>query len=364
MSVQFLNLKKQYNEIESEIKEAIEPILSSQSLILGKEVSLLEENIARYSGTKFAAGVGSGTDAILLALMALHIGSGDEVITTPFTFFSTVSCIVRVGAKPVFADIDPRTFNIDPASIEKKITSKTKCIMPVHLYGQCADMEKINAIACKREIKVVEDAAQAIGAKFNGSPAGSMSDAGALSFYPTKNLGAFGEAGMVVTLDEEIYKRVKMLRVHGEVTRYYHSEVGINSRLDTLQAAVLLVKLRYLAKWTEKRRAIADRYDKALSGKVTVPYRSSSCYHVFNQYVIRIKNRSSVINELKKAEIGHGVYYPLCLHLQECFKNLGYREGDFPESELASKEVLALPIYPELTVDEQEQVIAAVIKGA
>lgn len=371
MPVPFLDLTRQYEAIRDEILEAIDPLFSSQKLILGEKVSELEKKIAEYSGASYAAGVGSGTDAILLILMAAGVKEGDEVITTPFTFFSTVSSIVRLGAKPVFADIDPRTFNLAPDSLEEKITKKTKCIMPVHLYGQCSDMNRINEIASRRSVTVVEDAAQAIGAGYELKDnnrkeikkAGTLSAGAALSFYPTKNLGAFGEAGMVVTNDEEIYKKVKMLSVHGEEKRYYHSMVGINSRLDTVQAAVLLVKLKYLEKWTERRREISELYDKTLSEKVTIPYRDKNCYHVFNQYVIRTPQRDRIINKFKTEKIGFGIYYPLSLHLQKCFEYLGYRKGDFPESEKACEEVLALPVYSELTQSEQESVINAVIES-
>jgi len=369
LSVPFLDLTRQYKTIEDEVREKITPIFSSQKLILGEEVAELEKKIAEYSTAKYAVGVGSGSDAILLMLMAAGVGEGDDVITTPFTFFSTASSIVRLGAKPVFADIDPRTFNLSAGDVEDKITDKTKCIMPVHLYGQCADMKSICEIASEKSITVLEDAAQAIGAGYEVECNGgkeikkscSLSSGGALSFYPTKNLGAFGEAGMVATNDKDIAEKVKMLRVHGEEKRYDHSAVGINSRLDAVQAAVLLVKFKYLEKWTERRREIAARYDEALEGKVTIPYRDKKCCHVFNQYVIRTSQRDKVIEKFQSEKIGYGIYYPLSLHIQECFSNLGYKKGDFPESEKACEEVLALPVYPELTDDEQETVIEALI---
>lgn len=368
MSIPFLDLTRQYENIKKEIFDILNPIFSSQKLILGEEVTQLEAEIADFCNTDYAVGVGSGSDAIFLMLMAIGISEGDEVITTPFTFFSTVSSIVRLGAKPVFVDIDSKTFNINPELIEDKITDKTKCIMPVHLYGQCADMKAINEIANKHSLIVVEDAAQAIGAGYSFKDVKknsyrrscSLSSAGALSFYPTKNLGAFGEAGMVVTNDKSIAEKIKMLRVHGEEKRYYHTSVGINSRLDTVQAAVLLVKLKYLEEWTNRRREIAAHYDEALSGIVEIPFKDEKCYHVYNQYVIRSSEREKIIEKFKEENIGFGIYYPLSLHLQKCFSYLGYREGDFPESEKASNEVLALPIFPELKDEEQQAVIKAI----
>jgi len=364
-----LDLSQQYRKIRKEVLEEVKKVCDSQHYVLGKNVAALESEIAAYCGAKFAIGVASGTDAILLGLMAAGVGPGDKVITTPFTFFATASSIARLGAVPVFVDIDPDTYNIDPGAVEaslKKSSKNVKAIIPVHLYGQCADMDPINAVARKFRVKVVEDAAQSIGAAYRGAMACTLGDIGCLSFYPTKNLGGFGDGGMVVTNNERLAESVRMLRVHGSRQRYYHDAIGINSRLDELQAAVLRVKLKRLAVWTEKRIENAGRYD-ALFNKmgqppeVKLPGTGAGQRSVYNQYVIRAKKRDALRAHLSGLGIGSEIYYPMPLHLQKCFRYLGYRTGDFPVSEKAAKEVLALPIYPELKAKEQRHVVESII---
>ena len=354
--IRFLDLKPQYKSIEDDVHRAIEGVLSSQQFILGARVMELEERLAEYCGTKHAVGVASGSDAILLALMAIGIGEGDEVITTPFTFFSSVSSITRLGAKPVFVDIDPLSFNIDAAKISAAMTDRTKAILVVHLYGQPVDMDPILEVASSMEIKVVEDACQSIGAKYKGKRVGSIGDVGCFSFFPTKNLGGYGDGGLVTTSDDEIAEKIRALRVHGSRRKYLHDEVGINSRLDEIQAAVLLVKLPYLDEWNEKRRRNAAFYGARLKDidGVTPPNVYEYNESVFNQYVVRVSKRDELREYLSEKGVGSEIYYPLPLHMQKCFAYLGFREGDFPESERASKEVLALPIYPELSTEELE----------
>jgi len=354
--IKLLDLKPQYKSIEDDVHRAIEGVLSSQQFILGTRVMELEERLAEYCGTKHAVGVASGSDAILLALMAIGIGEGDEVITTPFTFFSSVSSITRLGAKPVFVDIDPLSFNIDAAKISAAMTDRTKAILVVHLYGQPVDMDPILEVASSREIKVVEDACQSIGAKYKGKRVGSIGDVGCFSFFPTKNLGGYGDGGLVTTSDDEIAEKIRALRVHGSRRKYLHDEVGINSRLDEIQAAVLLVKLPYLDEWNEKRRRNAAFYGARLKDidGVTPPNVYEYNESVFNQYVVRVSKRDELREYLSEKGVGSEIYYPLPLHMQKCFAYLGFREGDFPESERASKEVLALPIYPELSTEELE----------
>jgi dTDP-4-amino-4,6-dideoxygalactose transaminase len=350
MRVPLLDLKTQYAAIKEDTLRAVADVLESQACIGGPRVAELEHQVAALSGARFGIGMSSGTDALLASLMALGIGPGDEVVTTPFTFFATAGCIVRAGATPIFVDIDPRTYNMDPALLEDAITPRTKAIMPVHLYGQCCQMDPILTIADVHNLPVIEDAAQAIGATYKGRPAGSMGTLGCLSFYPTKNLGAAGDAGMVVTNDETLKEVLLVLRDHGARPKYFHSIVGGNFRLDALQAAILLVKLPHLEAWSEARRRHAAFYDDALAATpVQLPWIDPACVSIFNQYVIRVRHRDAMIAHLKAAGIGTEVYYPVPLHLQKCFEPLKYKEGSFPHSEAAAREVLALPIYPELT---------------
>lgn len=353
MQVKLLDLVGQYQPIRDEIRRAIDEVCDAQALILGPHVEKFEKSLAAYCGTRHAIGVSSGTDAILCTLMAMEIGRGDEVICPSFTFFATAGCVARVGATPVFADIDPRTFNIDPKAIERKITSKTRAILPVHLFGQCADMTAINEIASRRGVPVIEDAAQAIGARHRDRPACSMSLAGCLSFYPTKNLGAFGDAGAICCNDDALAERLRKLRVHGSGHTYYHEHVGGMFRIAAIQAAVLSVKLKYLEQWHAARSRNAAIYDEVLAGsKVVTPHIQPENRSVYNQYVVRVKDRDAVKQQLHERGIGSGIYYPLGLHMQQCFASLGYREGDLPETERACREVLALPIYPELTEEQ------------
>ena len=364
MQVPLLDLKAQYATIKDEILAAVSGVLESQRCIGGPKVTELEEEIAALSNCKFAIGTSSGTDAILNSLMSLDIGNGDEVITTPFTFFATVGCIARTGAKPVFADIDPNTYNINPELIESVVTEKTKAIIPVHLFGQMADMDPITEIAKKYNLAVIEDAAQSITSKYKERMAGSIGTVGCFSFFPSKNLGAAGDGGMIVTNDEDLYNRLKIMRNHGASPKYYHKFVGGNFRLDPIQASILLVKLPHLEDWSEARRRNAAFYDEKFADTVVkTPYISSDCVSVYNQYVIRVPKRDELAVHLKEKDIGCAIYYPVPMHLQACFQYLGYKEGDLPESEKAAKETLALPIYPELTVEQQEYVIETIKSG-
>ncbi|MBV9242561.1 MAG: DegT/DnrJ/EryC1/StrS family aminotransferase [Acidobacteria bacterium] len=366
MNVPLLDLKEQNSAIRPEIEAAIGRVLDSNGFILGAEVAALEKELAEYCGVKHAIGCASGSDAILLGLMAHDIGPGDEVITTPYSFFATVSSITRLGATPVFVDIEPDTYNIDPKKIGSAITERTKAIEPVHLYGQCADMFAINGIAAKRGIPVIEDAAQAIGAEENGARAGAIGSIGAFSFYPSKNLGAMGDGGFVTTNDDTLANKLIALRNHGAEVKYYHKWVGLNSRLDGFQGAVLRVKLPYLESWTEARRANAARYrqlftDAGLTEQVGLPVERENCRHIYNQYVIRVPNRRDDLRSyLTEHHIGTDIYYPVPLHLQECFAYLGYKEGDLPESERAANETIAIPIYPELRPEQQEYVVSTI----
>lgn len=366
MKVPLLDLAEQNQSLRPEIDAALARVLDTNAFILGSEVAALEEEIASYCGTKHAIGCASGSDALLLALMALDVGPGDEVITTPYSFFATVSAITRLGAIPVFVDIDPHTYNLDVSHVESKITSRTKAIQPVHLYGQCADMSALTAIAAKHGIGVVEDAAQAIGSEENGVRAGAMSEVGCFSFYPSKNLGGMGDGGMMTTNDDAIASKLRALRVHGSEERYYHKWVGLNSRLDGFQGATLRVKLPHLDSWTDKRKVNADRYrslftDAGISEEIVLPFEREGCRHIYNQYVIRVPNRRDDLRaNLTENDIGTDIYYPIPLHLQECFAYLGNREGDMPESERASRETLALPIYPELSAEQQEFVVETI----
>jgi dTDP-4-amino-4,6-dideoxygalactose transaminase len=363
MKVSLLDLKEQNESLRPEIDEAIKKVLDSNGFILGAEVQALETELAEYCQTKYAIACASGTDALLLALMAFNISYGDEVITTPYSFFATVSSVTRLGAVPVFVDIDPQTYNLDVAQIEKKITVKTKAIQPVHLYGQCAEMEDLRKIGEKYNVPLVEDAAQAIGAEENCKRAGAMSAIGCFSFYPSKNLGGMGDGGFMTTDDEALAKKLFALRVHGSEERYYHKYVGLNSRLDAMQAAILRVKLPHLDSWSNKRKENADNYrrlftDAGLTEQIVLPKERKNVRHIYNQFVIRVpQKRDELRRFLTENEIGTDIYYPVSLHQQECFTYLGYKENDFPESEKASRETLALPIYPELTVNQQEYVV-------
>lgn len=363
MQVKLLDLQSQYLPIREEIRKAIDEVADAQALILGPHVEKFEKSLAQYCGTKHAIGVSSGTDALLCALMAIDIKPGDEVICPSFTFFATAGSIARLGAVPVFVDIDPKSFNIDPNLIAKKITKKTRAIMPVHLFGQCADMTAINEIACKHELMVIEDAAQAIGAKHHGKPACSMGFAGCLSFYPTKNLGAFGDAGAICCNDDALADKIRKLRVHGSGHTYYHEFIGGMFRLAAIQAAVLSVKLKYLDQWHEARRANAAIYNEVLNSRgsagaspstLTTPFIENGNWSIYNQYVVRVENRDQVKAKLAEKGVGSAIYYPLGLHLQTCFAYLGYKEGDLPETERACREVLALPVYPELPREQVE----------
>ncbi len=356
MKVKLLDLTAQYVKIRNEVMEAVAEVFESQYFILGPKVAELEKRVAEYCGTKDAVGVASGSDAILLCLMALGIGTGDEVITTPYTFFSTVSSITRLGARPVFADIDPETYNIDPSAVTNAITDRTKAILVVHLYGQTADMDPILKAAGTSGIPVIEDSCQAIGAEYRGRRAGSMGLAGCFSFFPSKNLGGAGDGGMITTGDEELAEHLRRLRNHGGRERYCHDEVGINSRLDAVQAAVLLVKLRYLDAWSDGRIGNAARYDEVLGciDGIATPVVSEENRHIYNQYVIRVPRRDELRSFLQDSDIGCEIYYPVPLHLQKCFSFLGGAEGDCPEAERAALETLALPVFTELTPEMQE----------
>jgi dTDP-4-amino-4,6-dideoxygalactose transaminase len=368
MQVKLLDLQAQYSPLREEIRRAIDEVCDAQALILGPFVDKFEKNLAAYCGVKHAIGVTSGTDALLLSMMAIGIKPGDEVICPAFTFFATAGCVSRLGAKPVFVDIEPGSFNIDPTKLKAAINKKTKAIIPVHLFGQIARMEAINEIACKNDLLVIEDAAQAIGAKRFDKPACSIGYVGCLSFYPTKNLGAFGDAGAICTNDDALADRIRLLREHGMRPKYYYKEIGGMFRLAGIQAAVLDVKLKYLNNWHEGRRRNAARYEHLLiESAIRIPHIDEGNYSVYNQYCVRItgKNadRDAVRQYLTSHQVGCEVYYPVPLHVQECFKDLGYKPGDFPESERACREVLALPIYAELP-PEQLQFVAETLNQA
>ncbi len=379
--VPLLDLKAQYAQIRDEVMPVIETVCASQQFILGEHVRALEEDIARYCGAAFGIGVSSGTDALLLALMALEIGAGDEVITSPYTFFATAGTIARVGARPVFCDIDPQTFNITSGAVQTFIDTecvpnskglvrratggRIKAIMPVHLYGQAADMNPLMEIARRHRLRVIEDAAQAIGTEYQtGVRVGSIGDVGCFSFFPSKNLGAFGDAGLCTANDADLAERMRVLRVHGGKPKYFHALIGGNFRIDELQAAVLRVKLRYLDGWTQARQRNAAYYDEAfgragLGPNLITPRAVPGGRHIFNQYVVRVQRRDALKSFLSERGVGTEIYYPVPLHLQGCFAYLGHRSGDFPHSERAAAETLALPIYPELS----EAQLAAVVAG-
>ncbi|HST23539.1 MAG TPA: DegT/DnrJ/EryC1/StrS family aminotransferase [Blastocatellia bacterium] len=381
--VPLLDLKAQHATIRDEVREAIDRVVESQYFILGPEVEALEKEIAVYSECEYGIGVSSCTDALLVVLMAIDLKPGDEVITTPYTFFATASAIYRLGAKPVFVDIDPLTYNIDVTRIESAITERTRAIIPVHLYGQMADLDPIMEIANRRNLYVIEDAAQAIGSEYKGRRAGSIGHMGCFSFFPSKNLGGAGDGGMVTTNDSQLAARVRMLRNHGYSPKYYNKVVGGNFRLDAIQAAVLRVKLNYLDQWTAARQRNAATYRGLFaeaglsvepqsdicnllpenSNGVILPVESSNVRHIYNQFVIRSNNRNNLLSRLKERQIGTEIYYPVPMHLQECFADLGYKQGDFPASECAAQQTLALPIYPELTPEMLATVVAAIAES-
>lgn len=364
-----LDLKAQYETIRDEVEPIVLRMMREQTFVLGPEVSGLESEMAAYCQAPYGIGCASGSDALLIPLMAWDIGPGDEVVTTPYSFFATAGAIWRTGAKPVFVDIDPVSYNIDPARIESAITDRTRVILPVHLYGQTAEMEPIRRLAAERGLPVLEDSAQAIGAEYRGLRSGNLGEVAAFSFYPSKNLGGFGDGGMITTHDEELAKRMARIRVHGMEPRYYHHEVGFNSRLDALQAAVLRVKLRHLDNWASARREVAARYHelfaKHLADDVLVlPTELAGRHHVYNQFVVRVRDgqRDALKESLGRQKIGSEIYYPVPLHLQKCFASLGYGAGDFPEAEAASRETLALPMYPELAAAAQEHVVQSIAR--
>jgi len=358
-----LDLKAQYADIRTDIDNAIRSVMESTRFIGGPEVVALEEEIARYSQCAHGIGCASGTDALILALRALNIGPGDEVITSAYSFFASAGTIANVGGTPVFVDIDPRTYNLDPHRLEAAITPRTKAVVAVHLYGQCCDLTAVKAICDKKKLFLIEDAAQAIGAEWEGKRAGSVGEFGCFSFFPSKNLGAAGDGGMIVTNDAELGDKARLLREHGSRPKYYHAIVGTNSRLDALQAALLRVKLRHLDRWSEARARNAALYDSLFEGsRVGRPYHDPRTRHIYNQYVIRIPNRDAMRQALTERGVGTEVYYPVPLHLQKCFSMLGHQVGDMPHSEAAALETLALPIYPELTEEQIRYVAANVLE--
>jgi dTDP-4-amino-4,6-dideoxygalactose transaminase len=380
-NVPLLDLKAQFAQIRAEVMPIIDQVCASQYFILGEQVQRFEEEVARYCKASDGIGVSSGTDALLLALMALGVGPGDEVITSPFTFFATAGAIARLGARPIFCDIDPVTFNLSPAAVQTFIDGhcaveggslihratggRIKALMPVHLYGQAADMDPLMAIARRHELKVIEDAAQAIGTEYRGVRVGSIGDVGCFSFFPSKNLGAFGDAGLCTTGAAELAESMRVLRVHGGKPKYFHAVIGGNFRIDELQAAVLRVKLKYLDGWTEARQRHAAYYTEALARaelgtRLRTPLASQGSRHIFNQYVVRAQSRDALKKFMADRSIGTEIYYPVPLHLQTCFAYLGHRPGDFPESERAAAETLALPVYPELQPEQLEHVVAVI----
>lgn len=360
MKVDTFTLKRQYESIKDEIRPVIERVMESGGFVLGEDVNYFEQEFADYCDVKYGVAVNSGTDALFLACLACGIGSGDEVITVPYTYIATALAISMAGAKPVFVDIDEKTYNIDISKVEKAVTKKTKAVLPVHLYGQPADMEPLAGIAKKYKLKIIEDCAQAHGALYKNKKIGGLGDLGCFSFYPTKNLGAFGDGGMVVSDSEELRDRLRLLRDYGRVDRYKHAIKGYNSRLDTMQAAILRVKLKHLDEWNEKRRAHADLYTRLFKEKgidVILPFEAGYAHHVYHQYTIRVKNRSELIQKLSEKGLRPLIHYPIPIHLQDCFKELGYKKGDFPIAEKCCEEILSLPMYPELRQEEIEYVV-------
>ncbi|RPI71101.1 MAG: DegT/DnrJ/EryC1/StrS family aminotransferase [Ignavibacteriales bacterium] len=382
MNVPLLDLQPQYNVLKKELDEAILKVAESQYFILGPEVEKMEKSLCEYLNCKYSVGISSGTDALLIALMAIDIKPGDEVIVPDYSFFATAGVVARLNAVPVFADVDPVTFNINPSDFEKKITGKTKAVIPVHLYGQSCDMDPIMEISAKHKIKVIEDAAQAIGVQYkDGRAVGTIGDIGCFSFFPSKNLGCFGDGGLVTTNDKDLAEKLKLLRVHGGVKKYYHKIIGGNFRLDALQAAVISVKLPHLDSWSEARRKNARFYNKLFieaglseqegkisfddKNKVLLPvalYNSSGVrnYHIYNQYIIRVQNRDGLKEYLTQNNIGNEIYYPVPFHEQECFSYLDYKTGDFPVAESLAASTLALPVYPELSGEQMEYVVKTI----
>lgn len=362
MKVALVDFSKQAQVLESALQASIGEVFRGQQFILGSRVKQLEERMAVAGGTKYGIGVASGSDALYLTLAAMGVGPGDQVITTPFTFFATVGSIVRTGAEPVFADVDPKTYNLDPQKTAEHITAKTKAILPVHLFGLPAEMDEFRELAKKSgNLRVVEDAAQATGAEYRGRPVGSLADAACLSFFPTKNLGAAGDAGMVLTSDETVAQNVRMLRVHGSKKKYHHEIIGINSRLDELQAAVLLVKEPHLIEWNRRRRHVADIYLKGMSD-LPLQFQAAPAdrTHVYHLFSFTTENRDGLAAHLQAQGVGCGIYYPLPLHLQKCFEYLGYRRGDCPVSEKLAETILSVPMYPEMTDEEADYVVRSI----
>lgn len=361
MNIQMVDVVGQYTKIKAEVDAAVHRVLDSGQFIMGKDVAGLEGEIAGSLGVAHAVACASGTDALQIAMMAMDIGPGDEVITSPFTFVATAETIGLLGAKPVYVDIDPRTFNLDPARIEAAITPRTKAIIPVHLYGQPAEMDPIMALARQRGLRVIEDSAQALGATYRGTKVCAIGDCGCISFFPSKNLGAFGDGGMIVTHDAALADRLRMIAAHGSRVRYYHEVLGVNSRLDTIQAAILRVKARYLDAWNAERRRAADRYTTLLAGTPVIPpFIAPEREHIFHQYTLRAPERDALAARLKERNIPHAIYYPVPLHLQKAFAMSGYREGDFPVTEQACREVISLPMHTELTEEQQQHICATI----
>lgn len=360
--IPLLDLKAQYETIRDEVSQAILKVLEEGAYILGPEVKALEKEVAEYCGVKHAIGVANGTDALLLALDAQGIGPGDEVITTPFTFFATTEVVSQLGATPVFVDIDPKTYNLDIEKVKEKITKNTKAIIPVHIFGQAAQVDELMELAKQHNLFILEDAAQAMGSEYKGRKIGSLGHAATFSFFPTKNLGGYGDGGMVVTNDDDLAQKIRILRVHGSNPKYYHSEIGYNSRLDEIQAAALRIKLRYLDQWNDARREKAALYNKLLEGTpVATPYEAEDCKHIYHLYIIQAEDREGLRNHLQEHGVSTGVYYPVPLHQQIVYKPLGYEEGSLPICESLSLRTFAIPLYPELPNETIEQ-IANVIK--
>lgn len=362
MTIPLLDLKAQYQTIREDIQKAIDQVLESGQFIMGPEVKKLEEEVAAYCGVKHAIGVGNGTDALLLALDAKGIGTGDEVITTPFTFFATAEVVSQLGATPVFVDIDPETYNLDVEQIRQKFNEKTKAIIPVHIFGQPANMDEIMLFAEENGLFVLEDAAQAIGSEYHGKKIGSWGHAATFSFFPTKNLGGYGDGGMIVTNDDDLAEKMRILRAHGSYPKkYYHSTLGYNSRLDELQAAILRVKFRHLDQWNDARREKASWYDQKLADlPIKIPFHAPDRKHIYHLYIVQAEERDALMKHLKENGVSTGVYYPLPLHLQEVYKDLEYEEGSIPTAEYVSKRTLALPLYPEMTEAQVDQVVQVI----